>query len=180
METRKRVLLGVCGGIAAYKAAALTSTLVQRGIDVTVVMTDDAQRFVGPLTFAALTRNHVYTSLWEEQEKIPHIALVRNADVFAIVPATANTIAKLAHGIADDLLGNAALAAAIPTIVAPAMNASMYAHPATVENLRTLRARGMTIVEPESGFLAEREHGIGRLADEGRILAAIETALARG
>ncbi|MBV8601789.1 MAG: bifunctional phosphopantothenoylcysteine decarboxylase/phosphopantothenate--cysteine ligase CoaBC [Candidatus Eremiobacteraeota bacterium] len=174
-----RILLGVCGGIAAYKAAALTSTLVQRGAVVEVVMTDDAQRFVGPLTFAALTQRPVYTSLWEAQEKIPHIALVRSADAFAIVPATANVIAKLAHGIADDLLTNAALAATIPLVVAPAMNAAMYEHPATVENLRLLRERGVTLVEPESGFLAERERGIGRLADEGKILAVLETVLAR-
>lgn len=174
-----RILLGVTGGIAAYKAAALTSTLVQRGCDVNVIMTDEAQRFVAPLTFAALTRNRVHTSLWEEQQKIPHIRLVREADVLAIVPATANVIAKLAQGIADDLLTNATLAATIPVIIAPAMNAAMYVNPATLENLRTLRARGIEIVEPESGFLAEREHGIGRLADETKILAAIERALAR-
>jgi phosphopantothenoylcysteine decarboxylase/phosphopantothenate--cysteine ligase len=174
-----KIVLGVCGGIAAYKAAALTSTLVQDGADVHVVLTDDAQRFLTPLTFAALTRNRVHTSLWDEQEKIPHIALVRDADVLAIVPATANTLAKLAHGIADDLLTNAALAATIPIVVAPAMNAAMYEHPATVENLRALRARGVEIVEPESGFLAEREHGIGRLADEAKIVAAIQAAVAR-
>jgi phosphopantothenoylcysteine decarboxylase/phosphopantothenate--cysteine ligase len=174
-----RILLGVCGGIAAYKAAALTSTLVQRGADVRIVMTEDAQRFVGPLTFAALTRNRVYTSLWEEQEKIPHISLVRESDVLAIVPATANVIAKLAHGIADDLLTNAALAATIPIVLAPAMNATMYEHAATIENLRTLRGRGVEIVEPESGFLAERERGIGRLADEAKVVAAIEMVLAR-
>jgi len=152
---------------------------VQRGADVHVVMTADAQRFVAPLTFAALTRNHVYTSLWENQERIPHIALVRNADVLAIVPATANVIAKLAQGIADDLLTNAALAATIPLIVAPAMNGAMYEHPATAENLRILRARGATLVEPESGFLAEREHGIGRLAGEDKVVAAIASALER-
>jgi phosphopantothenoylcysteine decarboxylase/phosphopantothenate--cysteine ligase len=174
-----RILLGVSGGIAAYKAAALTSTLVQRGADVHVIMTEDAQRFLAPLTFAALTRNRVHTSLWEEQERIPHISLVREADVLAIVPATANVIAKLAHGIADDLLTNAALAAKIPVVIAPAMNSAMYEHAATIENLRTLRARGIEIVEPESGFLAEREHGIGRLADEEKIVAALERVLAR-
>ena len=174
-----KILLGVCGGIAAYKAAALTSTLVQTGADVHVILTEEAQRFLGPLTFAALTRNRVHTSLWDEQEKIPHIALVRDAGVLAIVPATANTLAKLAHGIADDLLTNAALAATIPIVVAPAMNAAMYEHPATIENLRTLRARGVLIVEPESGFLAEREHGVGRLAEESKIVAAIESAVAR-
>lgn len=174
-----KVLLGVCGGIAAYKAAALTSTLVQKGADVHVILTDAAQRFMTPLTFAALTRNRVHTSLWDDQERIPHIQLVREADVFAIVPATANTIAKLTYGIADDLLTNAALAATIPIAIAPAMNEAMYEHPATIENLQTLRARGVYVIEPESGFLAEREHGVGRLAEEHKIVAAIESLAAR-
>jgi phosphopantothenoylcysteine decarboxylase/phosphopantothenate--cysteine ligase len=174
-----RVLLGVCGGIAAYKAAALTSALVQRGDRVDVILTDGAAHFVGPLTFAALTRNPVYTSLWDTPEAIPHISLVRAADVFAIVPATANLIAKLAHGVADDLLTNAALAARIPIVIAPAMNDAMYEHPATRENLRVLAARGITIVDPGVGFLAERETGVGRLAEQETILAAIDVALAR-
>ena len=167
------ILLGVCGGIAAYKAAALTSRLVQDGHAVHVILTDEAQRFVAPLTFSALTRRHVYTSLWDAPERIPHIALVREADVLAIVPATANALAKMALGIADDLLSNAALAARIPIVVAPAMNSAMYEHPATQAHLRTLRDRGVTVVEPGSGFLAERERGIGRLADEPDLLAAI-------
>ena len=174
-----RILLGVSGGIAAYKAAALTSALVQRGDEVDVVMTRDAIRFIGPLTFSALTRRRTYTSLWDAPETIPHITLVRDADVFAIVPATANVLAKLAHGIADDLLTNAALAARIPIVVAPAMNAAMYENPATQTNVRALRAAGVTIVEPGTGFLAEREHGIGRLAEQDDILAAIDAALAR-
>jgi phosphopantothenoylcysteine decarboxylase/phosphopantothenate--cysteine ligase len=175
----RRVLLGVCGGIAAYKAAALASRLVQRDIELDVILTDEAQRFIGPATFAALSRRRVWTSLWERTEEIPHISLVREADVFAIVPATANVIAKLAYGIADDLLTNAALAARIPLVLAPAMNTAMLEHPATAENLRTLVARGVTIVESESGFLAERETGAGRLANEDAIVAAIEAALAR-
>jgi phosphopantothenoylcysteine decarboxylase/phosphopantothenate--cysteine ligase len=174
----RRVLLGVTGGIAAYKAAALVSFLVQRGDDVDVVMTDDAQRFVGPLTFAALTRRPVYASLWDAPESIPHITLAREADVFAIVPATANVIAKLAHGIADDLLTNAALASRVPLVIAPAMNSAMYEHPATRENLRRLRAAGAWVVEPGTGFLAERESGIGRLAEQDAIVAAIDAALA--
>jgi phosphopantothenoylcysteine decarboxylase/phosphopantothenate--cysteine ligase len=174
-----RILLGVCGGIAAYKAAALTSALVQRGDRVDVIMSDSATHFVGPLTFAALTRNPVLTSLWDAPESIPHIALVRAADVFAIVPATANALAKMARGFADDLLGNAALAARIPIVVAPAMNEAMYVHPATRENLRLLVARGVTVVEPGTGFLAERERGIGRLAEQDAIVAAIDAALAR-
>jgi len=174
-----RVLLGVCGGIAAYKAAALASRLVQNGLRLDVILTDDAQRFIGAATFAALAQRPVWTSLWERSEAIPHIGLVRDNDVLAIVPATANTIAKLAHGIADDLLTNAALAARIPIVIAPAMNTAMLEHPATAENLRTLAARGVTIVAPESGFLAEREAGAGRLAAEPAIVAAIEAALAR-
>jgi phosphopantothenoylcysteine decarboxylase / phosphopantothenate---cysteine ligase len=174
-----RILLGVSGGIAAYKAAALTSALVQRGDEVDVVMTRDAMRFVGPLTFSALTRRRTYTSLWDAPETIPHITLVREAAVFAIVPATANVLAKLAHGVADDLLTNAALAARIPIVVAPAMNAAMYENPATQANVRALRAAGITIVEPGTGFLAEREHGIGRLAEQDDILAAIDAALLR-
>jgi phosphopantothenoylcysteine decarboxylase/phosphopantothenate--cysteine ligase len=175
----RRVLLGVCGGIAAYKAAALASRLVQRGVDLDVILTAEAQQFIGAATFAALARRKVWTSMWERTEEIPHIALVREAEVFAIVPATANAIAKLARGIADDLLTNAALAARIPLIVAPAMNTAMLEHPATVENLRTLEARGVTIVAPESGFLAERENGAGRLANEDTIVAAIEAVLGR-
>jgi phosphopantothenoylcysteine decarboxylase/phosphopantothenate--cysteine ligase len=174
----KRVLLGVCGGIAAYKAAALASRLVQRGVELDVILTDAAQRFVGATTFAALARRPVWTSLWERPEEIPHIRLVREADAFAIVPVTADVLAKLAHGIADDLLTNAALAARIPLVVAPAMNSAMLEHPATVANLATLAARGVTIVEPGSGFLAEREIGPGRLADEDAIVAALERALA--
>jgi phosphopantothenoylcysteine decarboxylase/phosphopantothenate--cysteine ligase len=175
----RRVLLGVCGGIAAYKAAALASRLVQRGVELDVILTDEAQRFVGAATFAALARRRVWTSLWERTEEIPHIRLVRDAEVLAIVPATANVLAKLAWGIADDLLTNAALAARIPIVVAPAMNSAMLEHPATRANLATLTARGVTVVEPGTGFLAEREHGPGRLADEDALVAALERALAR-
>ena len=174
-----RILLGVTGGIAAYKAAALTSTLVQRGASVDVIMTAEAERFVGPLTFSSLTARPVYSSLWDAPERIPHIRLVREAEVVVVVPATANVIAKLANGIADDLLTTALLAARIPIVVAPAMNEAMYEHPATQANLATLRERGCEIVDPERGFLAERESGIGRLASEERILDAIERALRR-
>lgn len=174
-----RIVLGVAGGIAAYKAAALCSALVQRGDDVDVVMTDGARRFIAPLTFAALTRRPVLEGLWDAPETIPHIALARAADVIAIAPATANTIANLALGLAGDLLGNIALAARVPIVVAPAMNAAMYEHPATQGHLATLAARGVTIVPPGSGFLAERENGIGRLAEIETILAAIDSAAGR-
>ena len=174
-----RILVGVTGGIAAYKTASLVSALVQRGALVDVIMTAEAEKFVGPLTFSALTARPVYSSLWDAPEKIPHIRLVREAQVAIVAPATANAIAKLAQGIADDLLTTALLAARIPLLVAPAMNDAMYRSEATQANLRTLRERGYTIVEPEAGFLAERESGIGRLANEEALLAALELALSR-
>ncbi|HTX57650.1 MAG TPA: bifunctional phosphopantothenoylcysteine decarboxylase/phosphopantothenate--cysteine ligase CoaBC [Candidatus Acidoferrales bacterium] len=174
-----RILIGVCGGIAAYKIAALTSTLVQRGADVDVIMTNEAERFVGALTFSSLTARPVYTSLWDAPERIPHIRLVREAQVLLIAPATANVIAKLAHGIADDLVTAAALAARIPIVIAPAMNEAMYEDPATQANLRTLRERGYEFVDPQRGFLAERESGIGRLASEEALLQALERVLRR-
>ncbi len=173
------MLLGVSGGIAAYKAAALASRLVQAGAVLDVVLTEDARRFVGAATFAGLARRPVYGSLWERVEAIPHIALARENEVVAIVPATANTIAKLALGLADDLLSNVALATRAPLVIAPAMNSAMLDHPATHANLATLCARGATIVEPEVGFLAEREHGPGRLAGEDALFGAIEGALRR-
>ncbi|HLI95415.1 MAG TPA: bifunctional phosphopantothenoylcysteine decarboxylase/phosphopantothenate--cysteine ligase CoaBC [Candidatus Baltobacteraceae bacterium] len=174
-----RILLCVSGGIAAYKAAALTSTLVQQGAIVDVMMTPEAERFIAPLTFSSLTARPVYTSLWDEPERIPHIRLVREAQVAMVAPATANVIAKLAHGIADDLVTAALLAARIPVIVAPAMNDAMYRNEATQTNLRTLAERGVTFVEPESGFLAERESGIGRLASEERLVEALRISLQR-
>ncbi len=177
--TNARILIGVCGGIAAYKIAALTSTLVQRGATVDVVMTQEAERFIGALTFSSLTARPVYTSLWDAPERIPHIRLVREAEVMLIAPATANIIAKLAQGIADDLVTTAALAARIPLVIAPAMNSAMYEHPATQANLRALRERGCEIVEPERGFLAERESGMGRLASEEALLEALERVRSR-
>jgi phosphopantothenoylcysteine decarboxylase / phosphopantothenate---cysteine ligase len=174
-----RIFLGVSGGIAAYKAAALTSTLVQRGAAVDVVMTAEAERFITPLTFSSLTARPVYTSLWDVPERIPHIRLIREAAVALVAPATANLIAKLAAGIADDLLTTALLAARIPRIVAPAMNDAMYADPVTQANIEALRARGYEFVDPERGFLAERELGTGRLAAEERLIEALERALAR-
>ncbi|MBV9148748.1 MAG: bifunctional phosphopantothenoylcysteine decarboxylase/phosphopantothenate--cysteine ligase CoaBC [Candidatus Eremiobacteraeota bacterium] len=174
-----RVLLGVSGGIAAYKAAALTSTLVQSGATVDVIMTAAAERFITPLTFSSLTARPVYTSLWDAPERIPHIRLVREAQVFIVAPASANVIAKIATGIADDLLTTALLASRIPIVVAPAMNSAMYERSETKRNIDALRERGIEIVEPESGFLAEREIGQGRLASEERLLDAIRRSLAR-
>jgi phosphopantothenoylcysteine decarboxylase/phosphopantothenate--cysteine ligase len=175
----RRVLLGVTGGIAAYKAAALASRLVQAGAVLDVVLTRDAERFVGAATFAALARRPVHTSLWDRVEEIPHIALAREAEVVAIVPATAHTIAKIALGLADDLLTNIVLATRAPLVVAPAMNTAMLEHETTRAHLASLRARGVTIVDSGVGFLAEREHGAGRLADEELLVAAIENVLRR-
>src|SRR5215469_16549327 len=172
-----RILLGVCGGIAAYKIAALTSTLVQRGAVVDVIMTAEAEKFVGPLTFSSLTARPVYSSLWDAPERIPHIRLVREAQVILVAPATANILAKLAHGVADDLLTTALLAARVPILIAPAMNGAMYENPATQANLATLRERGFQFVDPERGFLAERESGVGRLASEERLLESIARTL---
>ena len=173
------VLLCVTGGIAAYKAASLASALVQRGAIVDVMMTSEAEHFIGALTFSALTARPVYTSLWDAPEHIPHVRLVREAQVAIVAPATANSIGKLARGDADDVISAALLAARIPLLIAPAMNAAMYDHPATRDNLALLRARGAEIVEPESGFLAERESGVGRLASEERLLEALSIAWRR-
>jgi phosphopantothenoylcysteine decarboxylase/phosphopantothenate--cysteine ligase len=172
-----RVLLGVSGGIAAYKAAALTSTLVQRGAIVDVIMTAAAERFVAPLTFASLTARPVYTALWDAPERIPHIRLVREAQAAMVVPATAHVVAKLALGIADDLLTTALLAARIPIAIAPAMNDAMFEHPATQAHLATLRERGYEIIEPEEGYLAEGERGVGRLASEERLIESLARML---
>ncbi len=174
-----RILLAVSGGIAAYKAASLTSTLVQRGAIVDVIMTAHAEQFIAPLTFSALTARPVYTSLWDAPERIAHIRLVREADIAVVAPATANLIAKLALGLADDMVTTALLAARIPIVLAPAMNEAMWEHPSTREHIATLRARGYEIVEPDAGFLAERERGVGRLASEERILQTVERTLAR-
>lgn len=168
-----RVLLGVSGGIAAYKAASLTSALVQRGALVDVILTEGAERFISPLTFASLTGRPVYTALWDAPERIPHIRLVREAQAAIVVPATANVVAKLALGIADDLLTTALLAARIPIAIAPAMNSAMYESPATQQHLATLRQAGYVVVDPQSGYLAEGESGVGRLAPEDHLLDAI-------
>lgn len=168
------VVLGVTGCIAAYKACELTRMLMRQGCRVKVVMTPNATRFVGATTFRALTGEPVAVSLWDEPEsRVHHVSLAEEADVFAIVPATANVIAKLAHGRADDLLTTAALATEAPLVVAPAMNVHMWRAESTVENVATLRSRGAVIVEPESGELACGDVGEGRLAQLDQIADAI-------
>src|SRR5687768_3690732 len=191
-----RILLGVTGGIAAYKALELTRLAIKAGHAVRVVQTPAAARFVGAASFAGITGAPVLTSEWEDDplrgawpgDPVPahapigHLELVERADVYAIAPASANTLAKLAGGHADNLLTAAALArsTARPLIVAPAMNAAMYEHPATQANLARLRERGAVVLEPGTGSLASLgEQGIGRLPEPPELLAAIERALGR-
>jgi phosphopantothenoylcysteine decarboxylase/phosphopantothenate--cysteine ligase len=176
----RSVLLGVTGGIAAYKACVLTRLLRLRGASVRVVMTRSAERFVGPATFAALSENRVYTDLWEEPGSVLHVRLAHEADVAVVAPATANVIAKLAFGIADDLLTSTLLEARCPLIVAPAMHTGMWEHGATQSNVATLAERGARIVGPVHGSLAAGDEGLGRMSEPDQIVASIEDALSRG
>lgn len=175
-----RVALGVGGGIAAYKAAEVARLLVQRGVQVRVIMTSSAQEFVRPLTFAALTGQKVITSLFPEggaegtlSSAVEHIGVALENDLLLVAPATADLMAKFAHGLADDFLSTMYLAFPGPTVLAPAMNTGMWQHPATQANLATLRGRGITIVDPESGFLACGMVGPGRLAEPESIVDAV-------
>ena len=175
-----RITVGVSGGIGAYKAAEVVRGLQQRGHDVTVVMTRSARRFVGELTFEALTKRRVITSQWAPglNADIEHIALASTSDLVLVVPATANTIAKFAHGLADDFLSSLFLATTAPVLLAPAMNSNMLAHPAVQENLRTLARRGVHLVEPGEGYLACGWVGKGRLAEPEDIVEAASRVLA--
>jgi phosphopantothenoylcysteine decarboxylase/phosphopantothenate--cysteine ligase len=166
MLENRRILLGVTGGIAAYKAVELLRLLKKDGADVTVVMTANARRFVGAATFQALSGRPVADDLWAFNAALPieHLALARDAELAIVAPATANTLARMAAGIADDLLGTLLLAVTAPVLAAPAMNTRMLLHPATQANLATLAARGVIFVPPESGALAAEEAGPGRLA----------------
>jgi phosphopantothenoylcysteine decarboxylase/phosphopantothenate--cysteine ligase len=163
----KTILLGVSGGIAAYKAVALCSKLAQAGADVRVIMTESATRFVVPLTFQALSRNRVVADTFDEQDPsvVSHIDLADSADLVIVAPATANVIAKTAHGIADDMLSTTLLATTAPIVIAPAMNVHMYEHPAVQQNMRLLRERGIEFVDPGTGQLACGYVGQGRLAE---------------
>ena len=174
------MLLGVTGGIAAYKACSLARLLTQAGASVQVLMTRSATRFVGPDTFAALSGRRVYSDLWEEPGTVLHVRLARETDVVIVAPATANLLAKLAHGIADDLLTATLLEARCPLVAAPAMHSGMWEHPSTQRNVATLTERGVRIVGPESGSLAAGDEGMGRLAEPGEILSAAEDLLAHG
>ncbi|MGI8984378.1 MAG: bifunctional phosphopantothenoylcysteine decarboxylase/phosphopantothenate--cysteine ligase CoaBC [Acidimicrobiales bacterium] len=174
----RHVVLGVCGSIAAYKAVEICRRLVDAGHHVAPVMTADALRFVGAATLSALASEPVHDSLWSDADPIPHTRLGRSADVVVVAPATATLLARYAAGIADDLLTATLLATKAPVIVCPAMHTEMWAHPATVDNLATLRRRGVRVVEPGSGRLAGGDEGVGRLADVEEILAALDRALA--
>ncbi len=190
-----RLLLGVSGGIAAYKALETARLAVKAGHAVRVVQTDASTRFVGTASFAAITGAPVLRDDFEldpmrgaypgeptpERDPISHLALVERADLYLIAPASANTIAKLAHGQADNLLTSAALAASCPVLLAPAMNNRMYLHPATQANLELLSSRGVTVIAPGEGALASHgEHGIGRLVEPAELLAACESLLGAG
>jgi phosphopantothenoylcysteine decarboxylase/phosphopantothenate--cysteine ligase len=169
-----RIALGVSGGIAAYKACEVVRGLTDAGAQVQVLMTTNAVRFITPLTLQALSGRKVLTHPWDlaDDETIKHIDLARDLNALVVAPATANVLGKLAHGIADDLLSTFYLAVTAPVVVAPAMNTRMWLHPATQDAVATLRSRGVEIVEPESGWLAEREVGVGRLAHPAGIVAA--------
>lgn len=167
-----RVVLGVTGGIAAYKACALLRLLTEAGHEVTVVPTPAALRFVGAPTWAALSGRPVATSLWDVVHEVPHVRLGQEADLVVVAPATADLLARAAHGLADDLLTNVLLTARCPVVVAPAMHTEMWTHPATRANVLTLRDRGVLVLEPASGRLTGADTGPGRLLDPEVILAA--------
>lgn len=176
-----RIILGVTASIAAYKAAELTSQLTKRGHSVTVVMTAGAQQFISPLTFRTLSRQTVVTSLWDEVEsgRPGHIELADEADLLLIAPATADVLARLAHGLADDALTSIALATLAPLLIAPAMNGKMWLHPATQANVAVLKSRGARFIGPEDGMLACGYEGAGRLWPVEEIIRLAEEMLVK-
>ncbi len=173
------VLVAVCGGIAAYKVAYLVSRLVQRGAGVTVAMTAAGRRFVTPLTFSSLSGRRVYTDLWDSADSHDpqHLSLTEAADILIIAPATANIIAKMAHGIADDLVSTMIMAATGPVLVAPAMNTRMWDNAILQSNLRVLADQGRHIAPPGEGWLACRTVGKGRMAEPDEIILQAEAIL---
>lgn len=179
----RRVLLGVCGGIAAYKAPELVRQLAQRGAEVEVVMTPAAGRFVTPLTLQVVSGRPVLSNLFDTSEgaEVRHVAAARAADLAVVAPATANVLGKLAHGIADDPVSTVLLAVTAPTLLAPAMNDAMWQHPAVADSVARLVSWGYRLVGPEEGFLAEGHSGIGRMSEPEAIAEALaELAAAPG
>ena len=175
--TGKRVILGVSGGIAAYKACSLLRLFTESGYDVTVVPTEAALKFVGVATWAALSGKPVATEVWTDVHKVPHVRLGQHADLVVVAPATADLMARAAHGLADDLLTTTLLTARCPVVLAPAMHTEMWEHPATVANVATLRGRGVHVIDPASGRLTGLDTGPGRLPDPEDIFAACQTLL---
>ncbi len=173
----KRIVLGVTGGIAAYKACDLVSKLKKQGAQVRVVLTKHAAQFVPPLTFEALSGSPALMDTFAPRSEMEHIALAKWADAFVIAPATANCLAKLANGIADDLLSTTALAMTAPLLIAPAMNANMWRHPATRQNMETLLARGAHVAGPDSGHLACGDEDVGRMSEPAQIVEALRQML---
>ncbi|MCW4458899.1 bifunctional phosphopantothenoylcysteine decarboxylase/phosphopantothenate--cysteine ligase CoaBC [Microbacterium sp. MPKO10] len=171
-----RIVVGVCGGIAAYKVVGVIRTLVLQGHDVQVIPTPEALKFIGAPTLEAISRTPIATDLFDDVADVKHVALGQSADVILIAPATANTIAKLAGGLSDNLLTNSVLASTAPLVIAPAMHTEMWQNPATQHNIATLADRGAHIVWPESGQLTGSDVGVGRLADPESIVAAVSAA----
>ncbi len=179
--TGKHILLGVTGSIAAYKAADLASKLTQAGAQVDVILTGAGEKFITPLTFQSVTGRRAFTNpdLWGDEAHVMHVSLGKTADLLVIAPCTASTMAKLAHGIADNLLTVTALAAMCPILIAPAMDGGMFDHPATQENLKTLQSRGCLVAGPATGHLASGLSGVGRMIEPTEILGHIRAALGR-
>lgn len=174
----REILIGVCGGVSAYKTAALVSRLVQDGNGITVVMTRSAKRFIGPAAFRALTGRDVVRELFDTRYPLgAHIELARNADLLCIAPATANLMAKAAHGVADDLLSTLLLSFGGPKLLAPAMNTEMWANSAVQRNVEQLKSDGYQFIGPDDGWLSCRDRGAGRMAEPDDIRKAIATAL---
>jgi phosphopantothenoylcysteine decarboxylase/phosphopantothenate--cysteine ligase len=176
----RHVVVGVCGGVAAYKAIEVVRQLTARGARVSVVLTENATRFVGEATFAALTHEPVRTSLWQSPEPSPHTTLGQSADAVVVVPATARFLGEYAHGIASDLLVSTLLATRAPVIVAPAMHTEMWEQSSVQQNVQLLRQRNVVIVDPDHGALAGGDVGVGRLAAPDRVVAAVARTLAPG
>ena len=180
--TDKHIVLGITGSIAAYKAPDLASKLTQAGAAVDVAMTESATRFVAPITFQSVTGRRTFHDMWDEASEIAelHVVLARRADLMVIAPATATMLARMAHGLAEDLVSLTALATQATVLVAPAMDPHMWEHAATQANVDTLRSRGVSFVGPEEGRLASGQLGMGRMSEVPLLLGAVRTALGRG